>query len=537
MSKKLLLPAGFAVVAIVVAAAGVAQPTVPPGASAQALAIKISIPGSQPITTSLISAPPEGQPSLSPRFLYPANGSVITAGASSASVSTTVGRNAQAKAGADISNVSIFGGEITVSAILARANANTGAAGAQGSFDTSGVIGLQALGESATFGRVSLGNWGYLTIDNEGIDTSAPAGASGFHGFVTELDIELNAAHGGLPAGSEIALGYVEVQVQTAPPAPGATTTTRLKPPAPVTTTASQTLPVIPKPGQTLPVISKTKTKTKTTTTTTPAATTTTKTAKTTPTATTTTTAKTTPTTTTITTPAATTTTTTITTTKPPNRGPAGTATPVAQKGTPPLTAGPYVFPVFGKSSYGDTFGAPRADVSFHHGDDIFGGLGQPVLAVADGVVFSVGWNNLGGNRLWLRDDQGNDYYYAHLSAFSIGAVDGAHVKAGDVVGFMGETGDAEGTPVHLHFEIHPVSLLFLGYDGAADPTSYLNSWKHLADLASPPGAGWAPSAPGSSSGPAPGAYLVSSSDISSADGLDPSSFARALVPLPPPGP
>ena len=523
MSSKLILPACLAVAAIVVVATGVAQPTVSPGASAQALAIKISIPGSQPVTTSLISAPPQGQPSLLPGFSYPANGSVIKTGAISASASTTVGRNAQAKAGADISNVSIFGGDITVSAILARANANTGSSGAQGGFDTSGVIGLQALGESATFGRVSLADWGYLTIDNEGIDTSAPAGASGFHGFVTELDIELNAAHGGLPAGSEIALGYAEVQVQTAPPAPGqTTTTTQLKPPASATTT-TQPLPVIPKPGRTLPVISKT-----TTTKTTPTATTTT---KSTPTTTTTTPTTATPTTTT------TATTATTTTTKPPNKAPTGPVAPAPQQGTPPLTAGPYVFPVFGKSSYVDTFGAPRADVTFHHGDDIFGAVGQPLLAVADGVVFSVGWNNLGGNRLWLRDDQGNEYYYAHLSAFSIGAVDGAHVKAGDVIGFMGESGDAEGTPVHLHFEIHPVSLLFLGYDGAVDPTTYLNSWKHLADLASPPGAGWAPSAPGSSSGPAPGAYLVGSSDISSADGLDPSSFARALVPLPPPGP
>src|SRR5204863_2784227 len=101
----------------------------------------------------------------------------------------------------------------------------------------------------------------------------------------------------------------------------------------------------------------------------------------------------------------------------------------------PPLTAGRYVFPVYGPSSYIDSYGAPRADVSYHHGVDIFGQLGQPLLAVADGTVFSVGWNDIGGNRLWLRDGQGNEFYYAHLSAFSTLAVDGGALGPGPVVG------------------------------------------------------------------------------------------------------
>jgi len=198
----------------------------------------------------------------------------------------------------------------------------------------------------------------------------------------------------------------------------------------------------------------------------------------------------------------------------------------------PKLTAGHYVFPVYGPSSYTDTFGAPRSDVSYHHGDDIFGQLGQPLLAVADGTVFSVGWNKLGGNRLWLLDKEGNQFYYAHLSAFSAAATNGAHVKAGQVVGFMGDSGDAEGTPVHLHFEVHPVSLLYLGYDGAVDPTPYLDAWKHQQDLPFPIAAGWAPSVPGGSSAPEPGAILLGMNDISTANGLDPASLERALTPL-----
>ena len=127
-----------------------------------------------------------------------------------------------------------------------------------------------------------------------------------------------------------------------------------------------------------------------------------------------------------------------------------------AAQAAPEADRGRYVFPVYGATSYIDTYGAARSDVTYHHGDDIFGQLGQPLVAVADGTVFSVGWNKVGGNRLWILDQQGNQFYYAHLSAFSTSATNGAHVKAGQVVGFMGNTGDAEGTPYHLHFEVHP---------------------------------------------------------------------------------
>ena len=102
-------------------------------------------------------------------------------------------------------------------------------------------------------------------------------------------------------------------------------------------------------------------------------------------------------------------------------------------------------------------------------------------MAVAAGTLFSVGWNDIGGKRLWLRDRQGNEFY-AHLSAFSPIALEGAQVMRGEVLGYVGTTGDAAGTPAHLHFEIHPVSMLGLGYDGAVNPTSYLESWRRLTE-------------------------------------------------------
>jgi hypothetical protein len=195
---------------------------------------------------------------------------------------------------------------------------------------------------------------------------------------------------------------------------------------------------------------------------------------------------------------------------------------------TPRLTAGGYVFPVFGPAAFVDSFGAPRANVSWHHGVDIFAPLGAPVLAVSRGTLFSVGWNDIGGNRLWLRDEAGNEFYYAHLSAFSTLAVDGARVEAGAVLGFVGTSGDAEGTPPHLHFEIHPVGLLALGYDGAVNPTPYVEAWQRLKDV--PAGfSGLLARSLGAAALPEPAAVLLGSSDISSVSGLEPGALQRAV--------
>jgi len=177
---------------------------------------------------------------------------------------------------------------------------------------------------------------------------------------------------------------------------------------------------------------------------------------------------------------------------------------------------------VVGQTSFSDTWGAARATVAWHHGVDVFAPLGAPIVAVADGALFSVGWNTIGGRRLWLRDRQGNYFYYAHLSAFSAVAVDGARVQAGTVIGFVGNTGDAEGTPYHLHFEIHPVSLLSLGYDGAVDPFSYVSAWRRFGEATGP-------YAIGAGTAPAPAAVLIGFTDVSSADGLAPQSLDRTL--------
>jgi Peptidase family M23 len=156
---------------------------------------------------------------------------------------------------------------------------------------------------------------------------------------------------------------------------------------------------------------------------------------------------------------------------------------------TPPLGRHlKYVFPLASAVGVGDTYGALRSDVpgGWHHGDDIFAPIGTPVVAVASGTLNRIGWNRAGGWRLWVRDDVGDQFYYAHLSGYTPLALSRGRVEAGDVVGFVGDSGDAMMTPPHLHFEVHPRRLLFLHYDGAVDPTTYLRAWPHVAAGSAP---------------------------------------------------
>jgi murein DD-endopeptidase MepM/ murein hydrolase activator NlpD len=327
------------------------------------------------------------------------------------------------------------------------------------------VTGLVIQGQPVTPGsgtQFPIGDWGSVTTLQQGLISLDTKRSAGTRAFVTGIQVRLSADHYGLPAGTEVMIGYAEAGAKYTP-AP----TVAPKPKPQRQTKPSKHKKKQPKTGAGV---------------------------------------------------------------GPGPEKPNLTVRPPPDV-TPRLTAGGYVFPVYGPSSFSDTFGAARGDIAsgWHHGDDIFGQLGEPLLAVADGTVFSVGWNDIGGYRLWLRDQAGNEFYYAHLSAYSPFAVNGNQVKAGTVLGFLGNTGDASTTPYHLHFEIHPVGLLYLGYDGAVNPTSYLTAWQHLQDIDFAQVAGWAPPISATSSAPKPGAILLSQTDISTADGLDPNSLRRAL--------
>ena len=162
--------------------------------------------------------------------------------------------------------------------------------------------------------------------------------------------------------------------------------------------------------------------------------------------------------------------------------------THMALKITPKLGVKKLVFPLVGGWGVYDSYGGPRSDVpgGWHHGDDIFAPIGTPVVAVADGTVNRVGWEKLGGWRLWVRDPAGDQFYYAHLSGYAPAVLKSKVVTRGEVIGFVGNTGDAFTTPPHLHFEVHPRKLLHLQYDGAVDPTTYLEKWPHVFSVAVP---------------------------------------------------
>ena len=158
-----------------------------------------------------------------------------------------------------------------------------------------------------------------------------------------------------------------------------------------------------------------------------------------------------------------------------------------------------FVFPVYGNYRYADTWGAPRATTGTHVGTDIFAPIGTPVVAVCDGSLNRVGTLPISGNRLWLKCKGKDSFFYAHMSAFAEDARNGLEVKAGTVVGFVGSTGDAEQTPPHVHFEVHP------GNRGPVNPYPFLRAWEGRRDV---PAAAWV-QANGMTGGEQPGTLVV----------------------------
>ena len=114
-------------------------------------------------------------------------------------------------------------------------------------------------------------------------------------------------------------------------------------------------------------------------------------------------------------------------------------------------------FPVAGKHTYFNDFGAPRSQGS-HQGNDIMAARGVPVRAVAPGTIKRLTRveTGIGGIWIWLLDTHGNEYYYAHLTSISDGLQPGSQVALGQVIGAVGNTGDARYGATHLHFELHP---------------------------------------------------------------------------------
>ncbi len=122
----------------------------------------------------------------------------------------------------------------------------------------------------------------------------------------------------------------------------------------------------------------------------------------------------------------------------------------------------PLKIPVEGisKSELEDTFGAPRGDNRKHLGIDILSSRGTKVLSSTDGVIIYKGRDILGGNVVKILGADNKLYYYAHLDSFENLEAE-QQVKRGEIIGYVGNTGDAVSTPLHLHFEVMKIKWLF----------------------------------------------------------------------------
>lgn len=454
-----------AVLAISTALAAAAPPPRSAATASSAVLMRITIPGEDTVSLGDLAWPTSTSADVQ-SFQYPDDGSIVSLGRSRAAVTAQPGEAATAQAFAEATVFSLFNGEVTAGQITASTSAGASARSAGATVDSSTVQGLRALGQDVSTspgGAASLSDWGSLSVlsQDSGARKEGPPGAQG---RVVALRIRLTAAHGGLPAGSEIVVGTAQataVAVLPPTPRPGKKPT----PPTPTPSPTGPSLPTAPEPDT-------------------------------------------------------------------PHEAVPGGPVLVSPEVSAQLSAGGYVFPIFGTVSFGDSFGGPRPGIpgGWHHGEDIFAPEGAPILAVADGTIHTVGFIKLGGYRLWLRDDLGNQFYYAHLSAYSPLAIEGKSVEAGDVIGFVGDTGDADGGAPHLHFEIHPATMIGLGYDGVVAPYPILIAWRRAEDISFAAGRIYIPTGPGATTLPPPGAVLLQADDIASTSGLVPGALERALA-------
>ena len=126
-----------------------------------------------------------------------------------------------------------------------------------------------------------------------------------------------------------------------------------------------------------------------------------------------------------------------------------------------------WICPVQGPHTWRDDWGAFRADTGSHQGNDILAPRGTPVVAPVGGTL-ELKQGTIGGNAFYVRGDDGNSYYGAHLDRYVRGP---GRIEAGQQIGVVGDTGDAKGGATHLHFEFHPNN------GPAVDPFFTLEAW------------------------------------------------------------
>ncbi|MDX6569247.1 MAG: peptidoglycan LD-endopeptidase LytH [Gaiellales bacterium] len=412
--RRRLITSSVAVLGAVLAAATAGSAATGPPATARAVAVQVVVPG---------AATTQGGASGSGSYAYR---DLVSVGSYSVTTTTTARTST---AVAQLSGVSLLGGIVQISALSAAIRAT-----APGTDDPVGDFGGSiatvtvngaAVG-AGTGSRIDIPDLGYATVDQRIVSSQPHADA--YRGSEIAFTLHLDVGWHDMPAGTEVLVGYADAGISRvqAPPERGG----KAAPPAPATAPSTATtsaagavslLPTAPLPSDLSgePGMAYGG---------------------------------------------------------PPGSDaapPGGYAldAPIDPARKAALLGPSYLFPLAGGARFQNDFGAPRADTRFNQGVDLFAPLGTPVLAAHDGTLVQVGWSNIGGRQEWLRDDTGNLFYYGHLSAYAPVAKTGAAVHAGDVIGFLGDSGDAQGTAYHLHFEIHPAGKW------AVAPYAYVSAW------------------------------------------------------------
>lgn len=119
----------------------------------------------------------------------------------------------------------------------------------------------------------------------------------------------------------------------------------------------------------------------------------------------------------------------------------------------PEINADGMTCPVAAPNSFIDSWGFPRSGGRTHEGTDIMAAMGAPAVAITDGRITYEGYGSLSGNWLILTGDDGHEYMYMHNTE---NLVSSGRVRAGEQIATVGDTGNAAGTPPHVHFEYHP---------------------------------------------------------------------------------
>jgi murein DD-endopeptidase MepM/ murein hydrolase activator NlpD len=416
--RRRLLISSIAVVGALLAATTTGGAASSAPATARAVAVQVVVPG---------AATTQGGSSGSGSYAYR---DLVSVG--SYTVSTTLTARSST-AVSQLSGISLLGGIVQISALSAAIRSTaTGTNAPVGDFGGAiGSITVNGAGVGSSPGaRIDIPDLGYATVDQR-IVRSQP-GADAYRGTELAFTLHLDVGWHDMPAGTEVIVGYADAGIsrvevepdrggKAAPPAPPAPAATTPSSATPGGDNGVSLLPTAPLPTDIAgePGIA--------------------------------------------------------------DGGPPGSdATPPGGYTLDPpidpdvkagLLGPSYLFPLAGGARFQNDFGAPRADTRFNQGVDLFAPLGTPVLATHDGTLVQVGWSNIGGRQEWLRDTAGNLFYYGHLSAYSPVAKTGAAVHAGDVIGFLGDSGDAQGTAYHLHFEIHPAGKW------AVAPYPYVSAW------------------------------------------------------------